>query len=136
MNRSDFTIYKEICGIEVNIEPGPDDIFSLSEEVSEWLFNIRFWYKLNEIHGTWFDQYEEESISEPMISVVIKEMQLLLDNLAKNPNQSFNFSHGWNARLAPLFCLVGGHQVQREISDLIKFFETALSRGLSIECCL
>ncbi|MFJ3318037.1 hypothetical protein ACIPLR_22035 [Herbaspirillum huttiense] len=72
-------------------------IFEMATKPSEWLFSVKFWNEVNEQCNTFFDQYEEDNLTEVVGSVVVNKLEELCQKLELETSGDIEFCRGWNA---------------------------------------
>lgn len=69
---------------------------------SEWLFASSFWSDFNRIHGTFFDQFEEDEVESKYVTELIKALDKKIHILNSLPDINIEFIHGWTSEQRPL----------------------------------
>lgn len=109
---------------------------SLSAEVSEWLFFIRFWDEFNKKFETFFGQYEEEYLPKNLAVTMVKSLTSLIIDYQGKLDEEIKFRYGWNEKKEELYCVVSTKKVAEEISSLIKLMENASTLNSDVYCQL
>jgi hypothetical protein len=109
---------------------------TLSREVSEWLFSQRFWDQVNDVHGTFFGQYEEECVSGQLAKDIASLLRAKVGEPDLLGQDVVRFRYGWNEQKEELFCSVASNSIRTEILRLADLLATAAADELVIYCQL
>ena len=118
------------------IDRNSKDELTVSEEVSEWLFHVKFWDEINEKYRTDFAQYEEESLTADIVEDILTMLSDRKSRIEKNSITEVNFRYGWDQDKNELICNVDSKTIVDELEKICALLERSKRRGLDVYCQL
>jgi hypothetical protein len=109
---------------------------TISGEVSEWLFYVKFWDDINEKYQTDFAQYEEESLTPEIVEDVLRMLLERKSGLEKSNKEEISFRFGWDQAKNELICHVSSKTIVDELEKICALLERSKMSKLEVYCQL